>query len=77
MLVEKIYTPKEQEGDSPRKSLIKSISWRVLGTLDTIVISWILTGEFTLALSIGSVEVFSKLILYFWHERLWNLVKWK
>ena len=77
MLVEKIYTPKEQDGDSARKSLIKSISWRVLGTLDTIVISWILTGEFTLALSIGSVEVFSKLILYFWHERLWNLVKWK
>ena len=77
MLVDKIYTTKIQEGDSARKSLLKSISWRVLGTLDTIVISWILTGELTLALSIGSVEVFSKLILYFGHERLWNLVKWK
>ena len=77
MLVDKIITPKVQEGDSARKSLLKSISWRVLGTLDTIVISWVLTGELTLALSIGSVEVFTKLILYFGHERLWNLVKWK
>ncbi|MGA9269493.1 MAG: DUF2061 domain-containing protein, partial [Lutimonas sp.] len=51
--------------------------WRVLGTLDTIVISWILTGELTLALSIGSIEIFTKLFLYYAHERFWNIIKWK
>lgn len=77
MLVDKIYASKFKEGDSHRKSLVKSISWRVLGTLDTIVISWILTGELTLALSIGSIEVFTKLFLYYAHERFWNIIKWK
>ena len=77
MLVDKIYASKIKEGDSHGKSLVKSISWRVLGTLDTIVISWILTGELTLALSIGSIEIFTKLFLYYAHERFWNIIKWK
>ena len=75
MLVEKIYPSKTNINDSHRKSLLKSVSWRVLGTVDTIVISWILTGKLTLALSIGSVEVFTKLILYYGHERIWNRIK--
>jgi len=77
MLVDKIYASKLKEADSRGKSIVKSISWRVLGTIDTIVISWILTGKLTLALSIGSIEIFTKLILYYAHERIWNLVKWK
>ena len=76
-MLNRIYTSKLKEGDSHRKSLVKSISWRVLGTLDTIVISWILTGELTLALSIGSIEIFTKLFLYYAHERFWNIIKWK
>jgi uncharacterized membrane protein len=77
MLVDKIYASKLKEADSRGKSIVKSISWRVLGTIDTIVISWILTGKLTIALSIGSIEIFTKLILYYAHERIWNLVKWK
>ncbi len=77
MLVDKIYASKLKEGDSHGKSLVKSISWRILGTIDTIVISWILTGKLTLALSIGSIEIFTKLFLYYAHERLWNFIKWK
>ena len=77
MLVDKIYASKLKEGDSQGKSLVKSISWRILGTIDTIVISWILTGKLTLALSIGSIEIFTKLFLYYAHERLWNIIKWK
>lgn len=57
--------------DKPIKSLIKSVSWRVVGTLDTIIISYIITGRVTIALSIGSVEVLTKTILYYFHERLW------
>lgn len=77
MLLDKVLTHKIKEGDSRGKSLAKAISWRVLGTLDTIVISWVLTGTLTLALSIGSIELFTKFFLYYAHERLWNLSKWK
>ena len=58
-------------GDRPLKSLLKTISWRVVGTIDTITISWLITGEIKAALSIGSVEVVSKMILYYLHERAW------
>ena len=57
--------------DKPLKSIMKSISWRIVGTLDTIVISYLITGTVTAALSIGSVEVLTKTILYYFHERLW------
>ncbi|MDG1778301.1 MAG: DUF2061 domain-containing protein [Flavobacteriaceae bacterium] len=65
-------TPKEKI----KRSLLKTISWRVIGTLDTILISWLITGEMTLALSIGTIELITKMILYFFHERLWNQIKW-
>jgi uncharacterized membrane protein len=57
--------------DKPLKSIIKSVSWRVVGTIDTMVISYFVTGRVTLALSIGSVEVITKTILYYFHERVW------
>ncbi|MDY7395837.1 DUF2061 domain-containing protein [Aureibaculum sp. 2210JD6-5] len=59
-----------------KRSLAKTISWRVIGTLDTILISWLITGTLTLALSIGFVELVTKMILYFFHERAWNKIKW-
>jgi uncharacterized membrane protein len=57
--------------DKPIKSIIKSVSWRIVGTLDTMIISYFITGKISLALSIGSVEVLTKTILYYFHERLW------
>lgn len=77
MLVDKLYASKSQENDSHSKSVVKAISWRIIGTIDTILISWWLTGTLSVALSIGSIEIFSKFILYYGHERLWNLIKWK
>jgi len=62
--------------EKPLRSIMKSISWRMIGTIDTILISWLITGEVTLALSIGIIELFTKMVLYFFHERLWNAVKW-
>ncbi len=56
------------------RSLLKAISWRATGTLDTIVISFLVTGKIQMALSIGFVELFSKLGLYYLHERVWNRV---
>ncbi len=62
--------------EKPMRSIVKSISWRAIGTLDTIAISWFVTGTLSLALSIGAVELVSKMALYFFHERVWNLIKW-
>jgi uncharacterized membrane protein len=57
--------------DKPVKSALKAISWRIVGTVDTMIISYLITGKVTVALSIGSIEVFTKTILYYFHERLW------
>jgi len=57
------------------RSLVKGISWRLLGTIDTIVVSFLLTRRIRVALSIGCVELFSKIFLYFIHERIWNKIK--
>ena len=57
--------------DKPVKSALKAISWRIVGTIDTMIISYFITGKVTVALSIGSVEIFTKMILYYFHERLW------
>lgn len=62
--------------ERPKRSIAKSISWRAIGTLDTIIISWIITGTLSLAFSIGLVELVTKMVLYFLHERMWNTIKW-
>ncbi|MBA4410213.1 MAG: DUF2061 domain-containing protein [Bacteroidota bacterium] len=56
------------------RSIVKSVSWRTIGTLDTIVISLIITGKLDMAIAIGGVEVFTKMGLYFLHERTWNRI---
>ncbi len=58
--------------EKPYRSLVKAISWRVTGTLDTILISWLITGQVKWALSIGFVELFTKIFLYYVHERIWD-----
>ncbi len=52
----------------------KAVTWRIVGTIDTIIISYFLTGKVVIALSIGGFEVFSKMFLYFLHEKAWT--KW-
>ena len=66
----------DTKSEKPARSVIKSISWRIIGTLDTVLISWIVTGALTVAFSIGVIELFSKMILYFFHERIWNKINW-
>jgi len=58
------------------RSLTKAITWRVTGTLDTFIVSLLLTGEPKIAMSIASVEFFTKIILYYFHERVWNKISW-
>lgn len=66
----------DRTSEKPLRSVVKSISWRIVGTVDTIIISWIVTGTLHLALSIGSIELITKMALYFFHERLWNSISW-
>jgi len=61
-------TKKERE----YRSIVKSITWRMMGTIDTIAISWFIVGDFRFAVSIGGVELFTKMFLYYFHERLWS-----
>ena len=56
---------------SYKRHILKTISWRILGTMDTILLSWFITGSWKLGLSIGGVEVITKMVLYFLHERAW------
>lgn len=73
---EKLESTNIKHSDSHTRSAVKAISWRVLGTLDTIIISWFITGKIALALSIGGIELVTKMVLYFFHERIWNIIKW-
>ncbi|HBM17301.1 MAG TPA: hypothetical protein DD381_13320 [Lentisphaeria bacterium] len=57
------------------RSLLKAISWRTVGTFDTMLISFIITGHLSWAISIGFIEVFTKMILYYLHERIWNKIR--
>lgn len=66
---------KKQYIETNYRSLIKAISWRLTGTIDTMLISFILTGKIKLALSIGLVELITKTGLYYLHERAWNKIR--
>ena len=67
-------SPKPTMVDNHFRSLAKAISWRATGTLDTIAVSFIITRRIKLALSIGCVELFTKICLYYVHERVWNRI---
>jgi uncharacterized membrane protein len=56
------------------RSIVKAFTWRLTGTLDTMVISFIITGQAKWAISIGLVEFFTKTLLYYLHERIWNKI---
>tara|TARA_A100000172_G_scaffold67665_1_gene47367 strand:- start:2664 stop:2870 length:207 start_codon:yes stop_codon:yes gene_type:complete len=54
-----------------KRHILKSVTWRIVGTLDTIIISGLITGSWEVGLAIGGIEVFSKMVLYYLHERTW------
>ncbi len=58
--------------EKPYRSIVKTISWRTVGTLDTMLISYLVTGSLSMAAVIGSIELITKMILYYVHERAWN-----
>ena len=59
-----------------RRSLVKTLTWRIVATTDTFIIAWQITGEWTWASAIAGVEVLTKMFLYYGHERVWNKIAW-
>lgn len=58
------------------RSITKAISWRLIASLATFLLVYLVTGQLKLSLGIGILDIFLKMILYFFHERVWNLINW-
>jgi uncharacterized membrane protein len=58
------------------RSILKAVSWRALGTLDTFAISWFMTGRIEIAGSIAGFELITKIVWYYFHERIWAAIHW-
>jgi adenylylsulfate kinase len=55
------------------RSILKAVSWRIVATLTTIALAFVLTGNLVVSASLGALEVTVKIVVYYLHERLWNL----
>ena len=73
----KIRHKHHTHGETNRRSVVKALTWRVIASLDTTVIAYFVTGgDIKKALAIGGFEVITKMVIYFFHERAWNKIKW-
>ena len=62
--------------ETKKRSILKAFSWRTWATITTAIIVFLFTGKFALALTVGLLEVFAKMGLYFFHERMWQKIGW-
>lgn len=62
--------------DSHLRSWIKAVSWRFVGSLDTTILSFLVTGNLKYAVSIAGAEAVTKIVLYYVHERVWRMIRW-
>ena len=62
---------KSKVQDPNKRHIYKTISWRIIGTLDTAIISWFVLGDIAVVMQIGVVETITKMIFYYFHEKLW------
>ena len=63
--------------DSIKRRIAKSVTWRITATLTTILIAYFIIGDVSTAMAIGGIEFFAKMLIYFLHERAWNMVKFR
>ena len=56
---------------SKKRHILKTITWRIIASTDTLLIGWLLTGSWKIGTGIASIEVLTKMILYYFHERAW------
>lgn len=67
----KAYIKTGRKDNAVARHLAKTVTWRIVGTIDTIMVGFFITGNFKTGLAIGGVEVLTKMFLYFLHERAW------
>ena len=75
LIDERVQVDSAQVREKPIRSLAKAISWRITGSLDTILLSWLFTQSVNTALAIGLTEVLTKTFLYYGHERIWSRIR--
>tara|TARA_Y100000034_G_scaffold128998_1_gene184618 strand:- start:526 stop:774 length:249 start_codon:yes stop_codon:yes gene_type:complete len=61
----------EKVNVSKKRHILKTITWRLIGTIDTMLLGWFVTGSPTIGLKISSIELLTKMFLYYFHERAW------
>ena len=54
-----------------RRHIVKTITWRVVGTLDTMALGWLVSGDPMIGLKVGALELITNMVLYYFHERAW------
>jgi len=75
-IADKLTLNFKHQKESQARSLIKTITWRLTGSGATFLISWLITGNVTIAGTILGIHFITNTILYYFHERLWNKIKW-
>ncbi len=60
-----------KNGDSKKRHIAKTVTWRIIGTMDTMLLAWLITGNPLTGLKIGMIELVTKMALYYFHERAW------
>ena len=56
---------------SKKRHILKTITWRVIGTIDTMLLGWLISGDPMIGLKVGGLELITKMVLYYFHERAW------
>ena len=62
--------------ESSTRSIVKTVSWRLTGTISTFAISWILSGDIVVSGAVAGIQFPLLSLLYYVHERIWNKIKW-
>ena len=62
--------------DLQKRTIAKTLTWRVTASLTTFIIAWVLTGDLLIGVSISSFEAIAKIFLYYFRERMWNNISW-
>ena len=60
---------------SKKRHILKTLTWRSIASLDTLLIAWVVSGDFTTGTSIAGIEIITKMALYYFHERIWYKTK--
>lgn len=57
--------------DARSRHMAKTITWRIVGSVDTFLLGWLVSGDAKIGVAIGSLEFGTKMVLYYLHERAW------